>query len=300
MFGIHIKKHFELGNFHTLEDAVESIVSKYNLNTCQVFLYGPQNRRKNDYDEKSLLGLSEKTNIYVHSTYLTDNYWTAVEENNESKLHNAYKHIQDQLSATNNINGKGFVIHITRKPISVIVQGMELLEKNINQGSTKIILEFKAMKSSDNCSYEKIEKLNTLNKALSHIKLDWGFCIDTSHMWSTGVKMQDYDFIKNWFENIKDNKIILIHLNAASNDTFGTGKDVHQVPFSKDDDIWGDLAKSIKKNNYDFIKLSSFGYILSWAKKNKIPIIGEFNRGSNKEFIAAIIHIQKILECINK
>lgn len=287
MFGIHIKKDFELGKFASLDKSINNLVDKYAMDVCQVFLYGPQSRRKNDYDEKAIAKLGKNVSIFVHSTYITDGYWGAVSDNNATKLKSHYKHIQDQLNATNNINGKGLVIHITRKPIDVIVAGMRLLENHINQHAVKIILEFKAMKPSDS-SYEKVDKVNELAAALSGINLDWGFCLDTSHMWSTGIEMQNQNVVAEWFGAIKKDKVVLIHLNAASNDTFGVGRDIHQVPFSEGDDIWGDVSpKSIKS--------SSIGFILDWAKKNKVPLIGEFNRGTDKEFKDAIKVIKKYL-----
>ncbi len=288
MFGIHIKKNFELGKFATLKESIKDIPTSYNLDTCQVFLYGPQNRRKNEYDVAKVAALGKTISIFVHSTYITDGYWGAVADNNITKLKGYYKHIQNQLTATEEINGKGLVIHITRKPIDIIVRGMQLLERNITQHHAKIILEFKAMKPSPDSSYEKTEQVNALSTALKHIKLNWGFCLDTSHMWSTGIKMQDYGVVKTWFNAIDKKQIMLIHLNAASNDTFAVGRDIHQVPFSRDDDIWGDIV-------FAKIKGSSIGFILDWAKKNKIPLMGEFNRGTNREFKNAIKNIQKYL-----
>jgi endonuclease IV len=294
-FGIHISKHTILGDFKTLESAVQTITDQYNLNTCQVFTYGPQSRSKNHYDGELLKSL--KTKIFVHSTYLTDGYWGAVENQSERSLNSYYKHIQEQLDSTYEIGGKGLVIHITRKKIPIIKEGMILLQKNIKQPKTvKLILEFRAMKPSTDCSYETANRLNALYNELRNIKLDWGFCIDTSHMWATGVQMNDAKLISKWFKDIKcGNKIVLFHLNAAKNNTFGVGKDIHIIPLSKEDDIWGDL---ITNKTYDIkkIKASSLGIILLWAKKHKVPIIGEFKRGTKPQYKFAINIIQKILK----
>jgi endonuclease IV len=294
-FGIHISKHTILGDFKTLEDAIKKITSNYNLNICQVFTYGPQSRSKNHYDAELIKSLKKK--IYVHSTYLTDGYWGAVEKKSETSLRGYYKHIQEQLDSTNEINGTGLVIHITRKKIPIIKEGMILLQKNIKQPkSVKIILEFRAMKSGGDCSYETAERLNELYNEIRNIKLDWGFCIDTSHMWATGVQMNDPKLISKWFKDIKcANKIALFHLNAAKNNTFGVGKDVHIIPLSKEDDIWGDL---INNKSYDIkkIKASSLGIIILWAKKHKVPIIGEFKRGTKSQYKFAIDIIKKIIK----
>lgn len=299
MFGIHISKQFGSITYRSLEEAVSTITTKYDMNTCQVFLYGPQNRSHNHYDVEKLKKISKTVNIYVHSTYMTDGYWSAVESNIDSKLQSYYKHIQDQLNSTDEINGKGLVIHITRKPISIIVRGMELLEKHIKQKQAKIILEFKAMRPDIECSYERVEQVNKLCKELkAAVNLDWGICLDTSHMWATGVKMNDYDVVKKWFTNLKyASCIILIHLNAAENSTFGVGRDIHIVPLAHNDDIWGDIIT--KKVNTKMackkINKSSLGFLVDWAKKNNTPIIGEFKRGKIDEFNFAIQVFQNML-----
>jgi endonuclease IV len=296
-FGIHISKHTILGDFKTLEDAVDTINSKYNLDICQVFTHGPQSRHKNNYNADILRSLNTK--IYVHSTYLTDGYWSSVEKNSERSLHRYYKHIQEQLDATDEINGKGLVIHITRKKIPIIKEGMLLLQKNIKQPkNVKIILEFRAMKPNDDCSYETADRINKLYNELKSIKLNWGFCIDTSHMWATGVKMNDVKIISDWFRDIKcSSKIALFHLNASTNSTFGIGKDIHIIPLSKEDDIWGNLIniKTFDNNDLKKIKASSLGIILLWAKKHKVDIIGEFKRGTVAQYKFAIDVIKKIL-----
>ena len=302
MFGIHISKQSGLGDYQFLEDAADDIVSKYNLNTCQIFLYGPQTRRKNNYNANELKKLSENTHIYVHSTYITDGYWSAAQDNNELKLKGYYKHIQDQLTATEEIDGKGLVIHITRKSIDVLVLGMDLLQKNIKQNKAKIILEFRAMKPGKDCSYERPAQINKLCGKLKKNKLNWGLCIDTAHMWSSGIKMQDLQIIKNWFSELAfPEKISLFHLNSSKNNTFNAGKDVHIVPFAENDDIWGNITNAKiynKLSNTDFkkIKNSSIGFFILWAKKNKVPIIGEFKRGKKSEFEFAISVCQAILK----
>ena len=308
-FGIHISKQTPFGDYKTLEDAIDSIVSKYDFNAYQMFTHGPQSRSKNKYDVGMISSLNKAT-AFVHSTYSTDGYWGAVDDDiklnskvTKAKLQSYFKHIQDQLNATNEICGAGFIIHITRKPITILEAGMKLLHDNIKQPlNVKIILEFRAMKPSPDSSYETPKQINELASALRPIKLNWGFCLDTSHMWATGVPMGDPNIVNKWFDNITcGDKIALFHLNASSNDTFGKGKDVHIIPFAQHDDMWGQLTKAKKyddlsNKDYTLIKRSALGFLLLWAKKNKVPIIGEFKRGTVTELQFAIDVIQSILE----
>jgi endonuclease IV len=304
-FGIHISKSSFLGDFKSLEQTIDKIVSEYDLSAYQIFTHNPQSDKRSNLDYQVIKSM-DKAIVYVHSNYLTDGYWGAVEihiqDTSSKKINTYFKRIQDQLDAAHAIGSKGLVIHITRKPIPVIAYGLKLLEENIKQHDVKIILEFRAMKPNKYSSYETVEQINALTDELRKVNIDWGFCIDTSHMWATGFDISNSDELEKWLRDINCvDKIALFHLNAASNDTFGVGKDVHIIPFAKSDDMWGGMTnvKSYDKlSDSDFNKIfhSSLGILLKWAKKNRVPVIGEFKRGTLNEFKFAIDVIQGILQ----
>ena len=54
MFGIHISKQFDLGNYSSITDAIDDVTHTYNLDICQIFLYGPQSRIQGKYNEDVL------------------------------------------------------------------------------------------------------------------------------------------------------------------------------------------------------------------------------------------------------
>ena len=300
-FGIHISKDTVFGDYGTIGDAINHITSEYDLDLCQIFTHGPQTRTRTHYDAEHIRKL-DKADIYVHATYITDGYWTAVEEKGKPRLRGYYKHIQDQLNSVAEIGGKGLVFHITRITIPMIISGANLIAKNVKQPhGVKIIFEFRAMKPGADCSYERAERVNELAAELSKVNIDWGFCIDTSHMWSTGVPMDKVAVVENWFRELKcANRIKLFHLNAANKNTFAVGQDVHVIPFAPDDDIWGPLTKTTdpaKLSDADFKKIqaSTLGILLRWAKKHNVSIVGEWKRGSKEQFIFAIKIIKRLL-----
>lgn len=307
MFGIHISKHAITGDYANIADAIDSVVSKYDLDACQIFTHGPKSRSKNKYDATTMRSI-DKANIYVHSTYLTDGYWGAIETAMANggrlsvtpSIKRYHKHIQEQLDATKEIGGIGLVIHITRKPIAVIKKGAELLATFINQPTSVILIfEFTAMRPGPH-SYESAKQINALADALRPCKLNWKFCIDTSHLWATGLDVSNINIFTKWLHDLKcTDRIALIHLNASSKTTFGTGKDVHILPLAPEDDIWGSLLAKHKYTQLtagDFanLKKSTLGLLLRWAKKNKITVLGEFKRGTvpQLEFaIAIVLHL---------
>jgi endonuclease IV len=308
MFGVHISKHAITGDFVDIADAIDAVVSKYDLSACQIFTHGPKSRSKNKYDATAIRAL-DKANIYVHSTYLTDGYWGAVESaiarggrpNITPAIKQYHKHIQDQLDATKEIGGVGLVIHVTRKPITIIKKGADLLAAAIDQPSSVVLIfEFTAMRPGED-SYESVKQINALADALRSCKLNWKFCIDTSHLWATGLDVSNITIFTKWLHGLKcANRIALIHLNASSKSTFGTGKDVHIVPFAPEDDIWGSKLSSHKFSQLtagDFanIEKSTLGLLLRWAKKNKITVLGEFKRGTTHQLDFAIAVVKHLL-----
>jgi len=185
---------------------------------------------------------------------------------------------------------------------------MEILSKNLKKNSnylSNFTIECPASRPDKLLTYETADKLNTLVHSIESSKkitLEWNMCIDSAHQYAGAV-----DFGKDWFEwesklsiAVK-NRIKLFHLNGASAKNFGTGKDGHIIPLSKEDAIWGHLISNkyweyldtldkadLKKINlYEkmpeadkkVLKKSTFCAIVKWAKAHDADIILEINRG---------------------
>lgn len=287
MFGFHvkIKPDFNNKNYKTLENAIVNTYKEYPfINSIQIFTHGPRHKYKNKYNPLEIKQFINKNKIalYVHSPYIpTDGIWTGLLKN-ETKYLN---HLQELVDSANEINARGLVIHITKQLPETILKVMTIIQKKIkNLSNLILILEMKAMKPHPLMSYETPEKCNNLCNILKNIKIKWGLCIDFSHIWACGINISDKNIIKKWFNIFKyHNKIKLFHLNSASYNTYSRGKDIHIIPFSKYDNIW---------NN---VKNSSFELIIKYAKKNKIPLISEVNRGTQKELEYFLNILNKLL-----
>lgn len=296
MYGIHVKiqPDFNSKNYKTLENALAKTIQEYpTFKAIQIFTHGPKHKYRNNYNATDIKNLVDKHKIklFIHAPYIpTDGIWNALSTGDSSKQTKYINILQELINATDEIGALGLVIHITKQPPEIIAKVMKQIQSNItNPSNIKIILEMKAMKPDPNLSYETAAKSNRLCEVLSDLSMQWGLCIDTSHLWACGIDISNKKIISSWFDEFKyPKKLLLFHLNGASYSTFGKGKDTHIIPFSKDDDIWNKLTK--KKEDYDNItnaewqniKKSSFGIIMHYAKINKIPFVCEMNRG--KEF----------------
>lgn len=327
MIGIHISKKSKPFNeieleYKNMEDAIEIEADILNSNTTQIFTHGPRNRKQNHINFEKVKQINAIKNIYIHSSYISSGIWSG---SNGSIIH-----IKDQLNAGYKLNSAGLILHVPKKEPRAIAETMRFLSKEITAGdggiySVPIILEPPAMKRDEKTTYETPEKMNKLCEVLENdaeITCDWGFCIDTAHLWSGAVDLSKNNAWNSWIAGLSEStsrRIKLLHLNGASKTTFGTGADKHIIPLSKEDDIWGGLisdnlrvliaskykdyltkaskpSKKLEQNVYVWrdidlsvllseeeinnIKESSLYSILNFAKKNKINIICEMNRGS--------------------
>ena len=93
--------------------------------------------------------------------------------------------------------------------------------------------------------------------------------------------------MKAWFSAIEVPTIIkLIHLNGSSS-KLSSYKDVHEIPFSPDDCIWG-AASEHGKCDYDN---SGVRAVIEFCKQYDTGLIMEINRGDERHTSA----MQRIL-----
>lgn len=283
--GIHVSKKSEVLNTpirKTMFDAIQEDIS-LNINAIQIFNSGPRNSRMNKMDYSAIADFCKDKNInlYVHSNYISVSIFNLTKENFDTpKMKTAIKNITDQMVASDKLNSNGFVIHISKKSPNQIVETLKTLYPHIKKFKTPILLEQPAKKPDEDLTYETPEKINNLTRLINKNipKLNWGWCLDTVHLWSGGIDINNYDITEKYFNDLKYPKYIkLFHLNGGSKNIFNTGKDLHIIPFSEKDDIF---MSQIKK--------SSIKIIINFAKKNNIDLIMEIKRGNTNDSKYAI------------
>jgi endonuclease IV len=283
MFGTHIKKAHHADYESALQDEIDKINKvdkKYKIAACQVFILGPQNFNFN-FTEKEAENFGKYTaarniKIIVHNSYIVS-LWTPT----LSRRPYFIKMAREQLELCDKMNATGFVIHLPNEEPQEIIATLykiynitdkddkENKNKKINQIKTRIYLETKSSKPALN-SYEKPERLKILFDAFRTAELeDIGYCVDTAHLWSSGVSLTTAEEAAQWLGELKKSaRHIMFHLNDAQNDK-GSGHDVHATLARGQ--IWRDDQSGLKK-------------IIEFIKENNL--ISIFERNKNEDLNA--------------
>jgi endonuclease IV len=283
----------------TMLDAIAGDFEFLKFNACQIFVQGPRNSHiaKMDYLKINEYCKLNNIHLFVHSSYISVGIFSVNNTSyNTPKSKNAIQTIVNQMKVCDLLESRGFVIHLSKRTPDEICETMKMLVPHIKQFKTPLIFEQPAKKADGNKTYETPEKINTLNTLLIETfpeYTNWGWCLDTCHLWSAGIQIGSEKHCKEWLSNLSSpKKILLFHLNGGLDKYFGTGKDTHIIPFEPDDAIWHPYKSfSLKK-----LKKTSMGIITDFAKIYSIPCILEINRGSQSDSVFAINTISSLLE----
>ena len=305
--GVHVSKISKVikdAKCKNILDAIKNDCNSLNIKCCQIFVAGPANTKisQMNYDDINTYCAESDINLYVHSSYLTIGIFSIDDYTyNTPKSINAIKHLTEQLNACDQLGAKGFVIHLPRKEPLLIINTFKYIIPILNNYKTPFMLEMPASKPDIEKTYETPEKMNALSDMLYSTYpnfINWSWVIDTAHLWSCGVEVDNVKIMTQWFNNQKyPDKIGLFHLNGSSIAHYKTGKDVHRVVFSSDDDIWNQNIDIITKNgaiNTKKLKKSTIHLIYEFVKKNNIDLICEINRGDYDEIKFSIVTLNKI------
>ena len=306
--GVHVAKVSKVikntKNRSNMLDAIKNDCDELNIKCCQIFVAGPANTRMSqmDYEKINIYCNESDINLYVHSSYLTIGIFSICKDTKDlpkSKL--AIKHLMDQLDACDRLGSKGFVIHLPRKEPSSIINTLKYIIPILNKYKTPFMLEMPASRPDPEKTYETPEKMNNLSNMIFNNYpnfINWSWVIDTAHLWSCGIEVDNVKIMEHWFKNQKyPEKIGLFHLNGSSVEHHGTGKDVHRVVFADDDDIWNQDYNIVNKHGVireKILKKSTMNIISIFTKKFNIDLICEINRGDFKEIKFSINTLNKI------
>lgn len=247
------------------------------INTIGIFVFGPKSYKvtvhPDDYDNIKKLHM----NIFVHNAYVCNPWGT--------KLKQALHFIRKQLEICEHINATGFILHLPKNNIEMVIQVLKLLY-NPNL-MTKIYLEIPAIKYTHSI-FEKAEVLNELFNIIQKEidpKLDYfGLCIDTAHLWSSGLDISSYNNVQAWLNTLKiDHKNIFFHLNDNLK-KLGQAPDTHEVLME------GEIWKKYK-NNLHHSGLYAF---LEYIMKHNIPFI--FERKKYPDVLSDYFIINKLFK----
>jgi endonuclease IV len=238
IIGKHVHKKDKLYENSILNAIKEANENGIDINIFQIFVRGPMNRKLLfDADEIETIK-NMKLNIIVHGAYVSNLFYK--NEKSSFSLYNKEIEIATQL------NANGIICHLCNNTNEFIVNKLKRFVE-LYEPKTRIYLE--TVPDGDN-SISNINNLFALLKQ-NNILHHFGICIDTAHLWASGIDSHAY------ISKIKVTHKI-IHFNDDLND-FNSKKDMHvSIGYGQ---IW--------ENN------DKYKSIISYAKSHKIPLILE-------------------------
>jgi endonuclease IV len=96
-----------------------------------------------------------------------------------------------------------------------------------------------------------------------------GLCIDTAHIWSAGADISSRENCIQWFDQIRADIPIVIHLNDCTT-PLGSKRDIHANIGCGE--IWAD---EVPRDEVPRDENQGYQYIIQWARQRGAPVILE-------------------------
>lgn len=272
MFGVHISKSEKLFRdtaSRSLEAAIRDeqramAAEGLTMKAVQIFTHGPRVYTPITMDHKAMREVCAGMQLIVHSTYPTVSLWSGGDEKKRAKV---LGHLKAQLTVCDAIDAHSFIIHLPRKPLAHVLRVLSEPAVAAIFEAHRTPIAFEIVPDKDvSRSFAFVDNLSALTTALTKIGPRMGICIDTSHMWGAGIDVGDEKTLNEYFRELKHpERVLVIHLNGSSKATFGSGRDVHEIAMTADDDIFTEPTIRI---------------VGHFARAVRCPIIYEINRGN--------------------
>jgi endonuclease IV len=202
-------------------------------------------------DELLLLAPFETVQFYTHSTkpferVLTDERLKYIQSLNLTMyVHSTFNTIMDQyygrdffvkqFQLCNAYGVKGIILHIPNRPVDELIAGFKAINDPSSQGK-KTIIFLEHVPGNYGASIAKVHELY-VGLSNKYKGFTFGICVDTCHMYSSGVNLGDRSKMIQLIEQLHSYKCpVLIHLNDSHGE-FGSMIDKH-APFGTR--IWTD------------------------------------------------------------
>jgi len=309
--GVHVSKISKVltnTKRKTMQSALEDDCESLNLSAAQIYTHGPRNSYQNKMDYPAIKKYCQgnKIDLYVHSAYTTASIWNLTEGSRDlSKTKGYLKLFEGQLNSCKEIGANGLVVHFPRtKTLKDVMETLDCSIFKIVASRYDVPILFEMVPVKDKGKIKNNGKIikesgyvtaGQINRFCSKVKLpkkQWGIVLDTSHLWGAGIDTSDKQTQDEWFEKLEHPEMIkLIHLNGSEKKTFNSGRDVHIIAFSADDDMYNKYSEDI-----DSLKNSGVYSIVKFAKEKNISIICEINRGTEKEVRHSLKLIRELMK----
>jgi endonuclease IV len=264
MIGFHVSK-----NNRSISDSLKNdikLITDYGMKPCaQIFVTGPRDKHETltISDKNFIAGFTKTCPVVIHGAYV-DIPW----KNNPENIIN----VKTEMNIASEIKAKGVVLHLhaganddTR--LKEVFSALDNLSPGVKK-STTLFLEINTAKKSNN-TFETPEKINKLFERIDDLGSDInvGLCVDTAHVYSCGVALDEYNTTMDWLNAIEVPDI-MFHLNDSAS-TLNSGVDKH-APLTK-----GNIWKHYGEHNELDIKDSGIMAVLDYATVNSSMVILE-------------------------
>jgi deoxyribonuclease-4 len=282
--GIHTNKTDIAGKEH--RDIADALLADLELckwptiedidNKCaQIFIAGPRKLHVNIDDHiigklRSVIR-SKGLKLMIHGTYL-DRPWA------QDVGNHIIKSIQGQLSMANKMEAYGPVIHLSPETLNGSLEKVYDSIFTDSKGSVDgtLIFEVYAKKPGKE-SYDSLDKLIEFARKTREIEpmRQFGICIDTAHMYESGIDFSSQDICHEFFTRATDelylenNMLPFMHLNDSKT-PLGSGIDQHAS--LGHGYIWKDYKG---RGGVDKKILSSLQEVIDFIKETSCPAILE-------------------------
>ncbi len=295
MFGPHVDRVHAGGPgrppllAHIRAARAAALAADFDARAFQVFLAGPRNfsvtLRPEEAEELRPFLAGAGLFVVAHGTYM-DFPW------GDSPY--PARFIRDELALCARAGVAGLVVHLGKTPPAAVEARLPSLAPPPGGAAPpRLYLETPAVKP-ENSFYETPEKLAVLFRAVRKVDpglVGFGLCVDTAHLWSSGVDLRSYEDASGWLRRLEAVAAdippdrIIFHLNDSF-DARGSGRDEH-APLLRGK-IWGEYA--------DRPRQSGLAAFVDYAVDNRTPTILE--RKPKEELLGDYAAIARITPAV--
>ena len=208
---MHIGGHVSIAG--GLEKSVARAVAE-EFDVMQIFVSSPRSFKPNTYTDEQISAFNtaytaaDMKGLFFHAIYLVN-----LGTENENLHDLSIKSLKNYLQVGASLGAKGTIVHIGSGSIEKICDGIaDILHDTPT--SQNILVE--NMASEKRVVYELSQCVEILEKANSdRVK----FCIDTQHLFASGIDIRDKEIVTNWFDDVERligiDKIACFHANDS-------------------------------------------------------------------------------------
>lgn len=277
MIGFHVGKAGR--NMSTALTQDIKLVTERDMRACaQIFVTGPRNNKETlTAEDKRLIKLfTERYPVVVHGAYV-DIPW----KQNPGGVLN----IKREMEICHEIGASGLIVHLGAganddNVLAHVLQEVSTIDEHVRD-NVILYLEINTAKPSNN-TFETPKKISKLFERIANTEhsLRVGLCIDTAHVFSCGVALDEYNITMNWLNSIQGVSDIMFHLNDSAS-SLGSGVDKHAALCRGN--LWSHYAannaNAVNTTDTFDIRDSGIMAVIEWAKVNNCMVILERNEG---------------------